>query len=155
MTTLDIGDTVPTFAAETNHGKLNSKDLLGKPFVLYFYPRDNTPGCTNEAKDFQANLNQFEKLNFKIIGVSRDSLASHEKFAAKYALTFPLIADTEASLCNLFDVIKDKKMYGRQVRGIERSTFLFNASGKLVKQWRKVRVPGHVDAVLDAAKELT
>lgn len=154
MSTLEIGSQLPPFTAQTNHGEINSQDLVGAPFVLYFYPRDSTPGCTNEAKDFQANLPAFEKLGVKIIGASRDSIKSHERFAERQELTFPLISDPEETVCNLFAVIKDKNMYGRKVRGIERSTFLFNAKGELVQEWRKVRVPGHVEAVLEAAQAL-
>src|SRR5690625_4929544 len=197
MSTLAIGSQLPAFTAQTNHGEINSQELVGTPFVLYFYPRDSTPGCTNEARDFQANLPAFEKLGVKIIGVSRDSIKSHERFAERQeltfalisdpvdtvcnlfsvikvkisggvrgsiqcrerfaerqALTFALISDPEETVCNLFSVIKDKNMYGRKVRGIERSTFLFNAKGELVQQWRKVRVPGHVEAVLEAAQAL-
>jgi len=154
MTTITVGDSLPEFNAETNQGDLNSKDLVGQPLVLYFYPRDNTPGCTNQANDFQTHLKEFEALGVKIIGASRDSLRSHERFAEKYDLQFPLIADPEETLCNLFEVMKDKNMYGRKVRGIERSTFLFDAQGKLVQEWRKVKVPGHVEEVLQAAKAL-
>lgn len=154
MSALEIGAQVPAFSTETQHGPLDSKDLIGTAFVLYFYPRDSTPGCTNEAKDFQENLPEFEKLGVKIIGASRDSIKSHERFAERQELSFPLISDPDEVVCNLFDVMKDKNMYGRQVRGIERSTFLFNAKGELVQEWRKVRVPGHVDAVLEAARAL-
>jgi len=154
MSAIQIGQTVPTFSAQSNQGTIESQALIGQPFVLYFYPRDNTPGCTNEAKDFEAKLAEFEQLGVKVIGASRDSLASHERFADKYALSFPLIADPDETFCNLFAVIKDKNMYGRKVRGIERSTFLFDAEGKLVQEWRKVRVPGHVDAVFEAAQKL-
>jgi len=154
MSTLEIGSQLPAFTAQSNHGEINSQELVGTPFVLYFYPRDSTPGCTNEAKDFEANLPAFEKLGVKIIGVSRDSIKSHERFAERQGLTFALISDPEETVCNLFAVIKDKNMYGRKVRGIERSTFLFNAKGELVEQWRKVRVPGHVEAVLEAAQAL-
>src|SRR5690625_1910361 len=154
MSAIQIGQTVPTFSAQSNQGTIKSQALIGQPFVLYFYPRDNTPGCTNEAKDFEAKLAEFEQLGVKVIGASSDSLASHERFADKYALSFPLIADPDETFCNLFAVIKDKNMYGRKVRGIERSTFLFDAEGKLVQEWRKVRVPGHVDAVFEAAQKL-
>jgi len=154
MTTVEKGAQVPTFSAESTQGTINSQDLIGQPFVLYFYPRDNTPGCTNQANDFQAKLAEFDKLGVKIIGASRDSMSSHERFAAKYDLSFALISDPDETLCNLFDVMKDKNMYGRKVRGIERSTFLFDAEGKLVEEWRKVRVPGHVDAVFEACQNL-
>ena len=116
---------------------------------MYFYPRDNTPGCTQESIDFTANYNNFLKNGVIVFGISRDTLASHEKFKAKYDMPFDLIADPEENICNLFGVMKDKNMYGKKVRGIERSTFIINEDGVLIKEWRKVKVPGHVDAVLE------
>lgn len=154
MNTVQKGAPVPSFTAESTHGTIHSKELIGQPFVLYFYPRDNTPGCTNQANDFQAKLADFEQLGVTIIGVSRDTMSAHERFAAKYGLNFALISDPDETLCNLFAVMKEKMMYGRKVRGIERSTFLFNAAGELVEEWRKVRVPGHVDAVFEACQKL-
>ena len=134
--------------------KLTSKDLLGKPYVLYFYPKDDTPGCTLEGKDFRDRHAEFGKLRRPRLGVSRDSLASHAKFQGKYELPFELISDADETLCKQFDVIKDKNMYGKKVRGIERSTFLVDADGVLRKEWRKVKVDGHVAEVLAAAAEL-
>lgn len=129
-------------------------DFKGKPVVVYFYPRDNTPGCTKQGEGFRDHYPEFQAAGCEIIGISRDSAASHDKFAAKYDFPFPLLADTDESLCRAFDVIKEKNMYGKKVMGIERSTFLFDAKGKLVREWRKVRVPGHVEEVLAAVREL-
>lgn len=130
------------------------KDLKGKNVVLYFYPRDNTPGCTKESEGFRDHYKKFTKANTEVIGVSRDSLASHQKFIDKLDLPFPLIADADQSLCDLFDVIKEKNMYGKKVMGIERSTFLIDAQGKVRKIWRKVKVPGHVEEVLNEIQQL-
>jgi len=130
-------------------------DLLGKPVVIYFYPRDNTPGCTREGEGFRDHYEAFSEHDCQIVGVSRDSLASHRKFADKYRFPFPLIADPDEVLCRQFDVIREKNMYGRKVLGIERSTFLFDAAGRLVQEWRKVRVPGHVEDVLEAVRGLS
>lgn len=130
------------------------KDLKGKNVVLYFYPKDNTPGCTTEAQDFKKKYRSFKNKNTEIIGISRDSMKSHEKFVEKFNLPFPLISDEDEEICKIFDVIKDKNMYGKKVKGIERSTFIIDASGKIVKSWRKVKVPGHVDDVLEVIKQL-
>jgi peroxiredoxin Q/BCP len=129
-------------------------DFVGSPVVIYFYPRDNTPGCTKEGEAFRDHHGQFAELGCRILGVSRDSLKSHEKFADKHDFPFPLIADPGETLCRQFDVIKEKNMYGKKVMGIERSTFLFDETGRLAREWRKVRVPGHVEEVLDAVREL-
>mgnify|MGYP003344463214 CR=1 FL=1 len=126
----------------------------GRHLVLYFYPKDDTPGCTLEGKDFRDQHGNFKRLQVRILGVSRDSLASHEKFRNKYELPFELVADTDEALCQLFDVIKDKNMYGKKVRGVERSTFLVDASGVLRQEWRKVKVDGHVAQVLAAVEKL-
>ena len=149
-----IGKKVGAFKTTTTAGALTSKDLAGRPYVLYFYPKDDTPGCTLEGHDFRDQQAAFERLEVRVIGVSRDSLASHEKFRSKHSLPFDLIADADESLCRQFDVIRDKNMYGRKVRGIERSTFLVDADGVLRREWRKVKVPGHVAEVLEAAKGL-
>ena len=133
---------------------MHLKSLRGKQVVLYFYPKDNTPGCTNESVDFSALNGKFKRANTVIYGISRDSLASHEKFKAKYQMPFELISDPEEALCRYFDVIKEKNMYGRKVMGVERSTFLIGADGKLAEEWRKVKVKGHAEAVLEAAKAL-
>ncbi len=155
MGTPTIGKKIPAFSiATTAQSKLTNKDLLGKPYVLYFYPKDDTPGCTIEGKDFRDRYRDFSKLGVRVLGVSRDTLASHAKFQGKYSLPFDLISDPDEALCQQFGVMKDKNMYGRKVRGIERSTFLVDADGVLRKEWRKVKVDGHVAEVLAAAAEL-
>ena len=121
---------------------------------MYFYPRDNTPGCTTQAQNFRDLIAEFQAAGLKVIGVSRDTMASHDRFSTKQELPFALISDPEEQLCELFGVMKMKNMYGKQVRGIERSTFLVNADGVLVQEWRGLRVPGHVDQVLAAARAL-
>ena len=123
--------------------------------VLYFYPKDNTPGCTQEGEDFRDLYKEFKKLKTEIYGVSRDSLKSHEGFKEKYKYPFELISDTEEKLCNLFDVIKEKNMYGKKYMGIERSTFLINKEGKLSAEWRKVKVKGHAAEVLEEVKKIS
>jgi len=125
-------------------------DYAGRWLVLYFYPKDSTPGCTTEGIDFNALLPQFEQANAAVLGVSRDSVKSHDTFCAKQGFRFPLVSDADEALCRAFDVIKEKNMYGRQVLGIERSTFLLSPSGRLLRSWRKVKVPGHAQAVFDA-----
>jgi thioredoxin-dependent peroxiredoxin len=155
MATPTVGKKIAAFnVATTKSSKLSSKDLLGAPYVLYFYPKDDTPGCTIEGKDFRDQHAEFGRRGVRVIGVSRDSLASHAKFQAKYELPFELVSDSDEKLCQKFDVIKDKNMYGKKVRGIERSTFLVDSDGVLRKEWRKVKVDGHVAAVLAAAAEL-
>lgn len=121
--------------------------------VIYFYPRDNTPGCTKESEDFCANFKKFEKLGVAIYGVSADSMTSHEKFSAKLDLPFALVSDPNSELCEKFGVIKMKSMYGKKFKGIERSTFIVNSKGKILKEWRGVKVPGHVAEVLASLKE--
>jgi thioredoxin-dependent peroxiredoxin len=155
MATPTVGKKITAFSvATTSTPKLTNKDLLGKPYVLYFYPKDDTPGCTLESQGFRDRHPDFGKLGVRVLGVSRDSLASHAKFQGKYALPFELLSDSDEKLCKQFDVIKDKNMYGKKVRGIERSTFLVDADGVLRKEWRKVKVDGHVAAVLAAAAQL-
>ena len=155
MATPTVGKKITAFSvATTSSPKLTNKDLLGKPYVLYFYPKDDTPGCTLESQGFRDQHAAFGKLKIRVLGVSRDSLASHAKFQGKYALPFELISDQDEKLCQQFDVIKDKNMYGKKVRGIERSTFLVDADGVLRREWRKVKVDGHVNEVLAAAAEL-
>jgi peroxiredoxin Q/BCP len=150
-----VGKKVPSFSVSTTaNTKLTSKALLGQAYVLYFYPRDDTPGCTLESKDFRDLHADFGKLGVRVLGVSRDSLASHAKFQGKYALPFELASDADEALCKQFDVIKNKNLYGKKVRGIERSTFLVDAEGVLRREWRKVKVDGHVAEVLKAAAEL-
>ena len=141
-------------ATATGDKDIRLKDLRGKNVVIYFYPKDNTPGCTTESQDFAALHAKFKRANMVILGVSRDSLASHDKFRAKFDFPFDLISDPDEKLCTQFDVIKEKNMYGRKVLGIERSTFLIDADGKLRGEWRKVKVKGHADEVLAAVKDL-
>ena len=150
-----VGKKIGSFSVvTTTSSKLTGKDLLGTPYVLYFYPRDDTPGCTIEGKDFRDHHAEFGRRGVRVLGVSRDSLASHAKFQTKYELPFELVSDADEKLCQQFDVIKDKNMYGKKVRGIERSTFLVDSDGVLRKEWRKVKVDGHVAEVLAAAAEL-
>lgn len=150
-----IGKKVPAFSSPVTGGKTwKSSEAAGKNLVIYFYPRDNTTGCTKEGEAFRDLAPAFKKANTLILGVSTDSVASHEKFKAKYQFPFELLADEQQELCNLFDVIKEKSMYGRKFIGVERSTFLIDATGVLRQEWRKVRVPGHAEAVLAAVKEL-
>jgi peroxiredoxin Q/BCP len=154
MTTPKIGKKVGAFKVSTTAATLTNKDLEGAPYVLYFYPKDDTPGCTLEGKDFRDHHVEFTRLGCRVLGVSRDHLTSHAKFRDKYALPFELISDPEEKLCRQFDVIKQKNMYGRKVLGIERSTFLIDAEGVLRREWRKVKVAGHVAEVLGAVKGL-
>ncbi|MFO3704317.1 peroxiredoxin [Xanthomonas codiaei] len=128
------------------------RHYAGKWLVLYFYPKDSTPGCTTEGLDFNALLPQLKKAGAAVLGVSRDSVKSHDNFCAKQGFAFPLVSDGDEALCRAFDVIKEKNMYGKQVLGIERSTFLLSPEGRIVQQWRKVKVAGHADAVLAALK---
>ena len=139
----------------TNELEINSTDLIGKSYVIYFYPKDNTPGCTQEGEDFRDLYKEFKKLKTEIYGVSRDSLKSHEGFKEKYKYPFELISDPEEKLCNLFDVIKEKNMYGKKYMGIERSTFLINKEGKLSAEWRKVKVNGHAAEGLEEVKKIS
>ncbi|PZU28139.1 MAG: peroxiredoxin [Stenotrophomonas sp.] len=127
-------------------------ELAGQWLVLYFYPKDSTPGCTTEGLDFNALLPRFKRAGAQVFGISRDSVKSHDNFCAKQGFKFPLISDADEALCSAFDVIKMKNMYGKQVRGIERSTFLISPDSQLVQEWRKVKVAGHADAVLEALK---
>ena len=143
----------PSLAA-TGGKELSIQSFQGAPLVVYFYPRDNTPGCTKEGQAFRDLYAEFEALGCAIVGVSRDSLKAHDKFKAKHDFPFDLIADPDEELCRQFDVIKEKNMYGKKVMGIERSTFLVDAAGRIVREWRKVKVPGHADEVLEAVREL-
>ena len=155
MSQATIGKKVPAFSLPATGDKtLALSDFKGKNVVLYFYPKDSTPGCTTEGQDFRDRHAQFEKLDTVILGVSRDGIKSHENFKAKQAFPFDLLSDKEETLCQLFDVIKEKNMYGRKVMGIERSTFLIDGKGVLRQEWRKVKVAGHVDEVLEAVKAL-
>lgn len=155
MTTAATGKTIPSFELPATGGKtLGPGDFKGRKLVLYFYPKDDTPGCTIEGQGFRDHHKAFLKAGAEIVGVSRDSIASHEKFRAKYQLPFDLISDADETLCGMFNVMREKNMYGRKVMGIERSTFVIDAAGVLRKEWRKVKVPGHVEEVLAAVKAL-
>lgn len=144
---------VPDFSAEMTSGKtFKLSDYRGKNVLLYFYPKDNTPGCTTEGMDFRNMYEEFQENNTEIFGISRDSMKSHENFKAKLGMPFELISDPDEALCTMFDVIKLKNMYGKKVRGIVRSTFLINPEGVLVQEWRGVKVPGHINEVLDYIK---
>jgi peroxiredoxin Q/BCP len=159
MTTLTDGQRLPpeiqTLTLETTRGPITLADFLGHQLVLYFYPKDDTPGCTVEGQDFSKRHADFLALDTQVVGVSRDSLASHQRFINKYNLSITLISDPQELLCNAMGVMKDKNMYGKTVRGIERSTFLMGADGTLRKAWRGVKVPGHVDQVLAEIKNLS
>ncbi len=145
---LKIGEPVPNFIGKTNQGDIQLSDYLGKKVVLYFYPRDNTPGCTTEGKDFNAHLADFTDKNTVVIGVSNDDLIKHQKFSDKHGFAFPLIADEDKSISELFGVYQLKKFMGKEFMGIVRSTFLIDEQGNLQQEWRKVRVKNHVEAVL-------
>lgn len=152
--TLDLGKEIPNFSFISTGGDHQLKDFRGKQLVLYFYPKDNTPGCTCEGQNFRDEYSKFLDLNTLIFGVSRDSLKSHTKFKETQNFPFELICDENENLCQLFEVIKEKNMYGKKVLGIERSTFLVDAQGKLVHEWRKVKVDGHVKDILERIKQL-
>lgn len=150
MTQVTIDNKVPDFSLQaTGDATFSLCDYAGKNIIIYFYPKDSTPGCTNEGIDFTDNYSAFQKLNTEIFGVSRDSVKSHENFKAKYSFPFQLLSDPDEIACNLFDVIKMKNMYGKQVRGVERSTFLIDPDGKLSHEWRGVKVAGHVQEILE------
>ena len=150
-----IGKKIANFKLDaTGDQKISPADLKGSKVVIYFYPKDSTPGCTTEGLDFQANLAKFKRANTVILGVSRDSIKSHENFRAKQGFKFDLISDPDEKLCKQFDVIHEKNMYGKKVLGIVRSTFLIDEKGVLREEWRKVKVAGHAEEVLAAAKAL-
>ena len=154
-TKASTGKKVPAFTlAATGNQDISLSDLKGKNVVIYFYPKDSTPGCTREAQDFRDNIAKFRRNKTVVLGVSRDSVKSHENFKAKQDFPFELISDKDEVLCKIFDVIKMKNMYGKKVRGIERSTFLINDKGVLKQEWLKVKVDGHVDEVLEAVRAL-
>lgn len=151
---VNIGKKVPDFKlSATGEQTLSLSDFKGRNLVLYFYPKDSTPGCTREGQDFRDLQAKFKRAKTDILGVSRDSLKSHENFRSKQGFKFDLLSDKDEELCQLFDVIKMKNMYGKQVRGIERSTFLIDSKGVLRQEWRKVKVDGHAEEVLAAAKQ--
>jgi peroxiredoxin Q/BCP len=149
-----VGRKVPDFKAASTAGDFVLARQAGRIIVLYFYPKDNTPGCTMESRDFAQAHARFEAAGAAVVGVSRDTLGSHERFAEKFELPFTLISDPDEALCSLFGVMKMKNMYGKQVRGIERSTFLIDAQGVVQREWRGVKVPGHVEEVLQAVRAL-
>jgi len=150
-----LNQVIPVFELPSTSGKVfKLSDYSDKKLVIYFYPKDNTPGCTNQGKDFRDNYEQFQLAGCEIVGISRDSLKSHENFKAKFTFPFELLADTEELACSIFGVIKMKKMYGKEVRGIERSTFVIN-KGVLIQEWRGVKVDGHVQAVLNFVQSLS
>jgi len=152
---VDIGDKAPDFRLPTDGGgELGLADLKGKTVVLYFYPKDSTPGCTTEAQDFRDRLGEFETAGAAVVGASKDSIKRHDNFKAKHDLTFPLLSDENGSLCEDYGVWKQKKLYGREFMGIERTTFLIDGTGVIRNVWRKVKVKGHADAVLEAVKVL-
>jgi peroxiredoxin Q/BCP len=149
---IQLGHEVPNFSAQSSDGLFQLSDYKGKYLVLYFYPKDNTPGCTRETCDFRDYQAEFAALNAVIVGVSRDSLQSHAKFIKGQTIPFPLIADTDSKICDLFKVIKEKSMFGKTALGLIRSTFLIDPNGVLVREWRKVSVDGHIDEVLAAIR---
>ncbi|MEZ5603612.1 MAG: peroxiredoxin [Burkholderiaceae bacterium] len=150
-----IGRKVPDFSAASTGGEVRLSKLKGRKLVLFFYPKDNTPGCTNEAGDFRDLHAAFAEAGALVLGVSRDSLKSHEGFKGKLGLPYELVSDPDEALCEQFGVMKLKTMYGRQVRGIERSTFVIDTVGKLAHEWRGVKVPGHVAEVLEVVRSIS
>ena len=149
------GKKCPIFKGDSTSNKtISNKDFLGKNLVIYFYPKDSTPGCTTEGQDFRDNYKTFKKLNTDILGVSRDSVKSHENFKQKQSFPFELLSDPKEIMCKAFDVMKLKSMYGKEYIGVDRSTFLISSEGKIIKEWRSVKVKGHVDEVLDEVKKL-
>jgi thioredoxin-dependent peroxiredoxin len=153
MTPIMLNQTVPDFELPATSGKsFKLSDYQGKTLVIYFYPKDNTPGCTTQGMQFRDSYAEFQMANAEIVGVSRDSLKSHENFKAKFTFPFELLADTEELACGIFGVMKMKNMYGKQVRGVERSTFIIDKNGKLIHEWRGVKVEGHALEVLNFIK---
>ncbi len=151
---LDIGDKVPAFKGLTEDGPITHKDLKGQTTILYFYPKDDTPGCTTEACGFRDNLPKFTRAKAKVYGVSKDDLKSHAKFAKKFELPFDLISDEDGSICEAFGTWVEKSMYGRKYMGIDRATFLIDDKGVIRQIWRKVKVSGHVEEFLDFTKSI-
>jgi peroxiredoxin Q/BCP len=154
MTPIDIGQKAPQFTLEGTAGSWSLSDAAGSAVVIYFYPRDNTPGCTQEGEDFSAAFVQFKKAKALILGISPDTVASHEKFKKKMSFPFELLSDPDQKICKLYDVIQEKSMYGKKYMGVERSTFVVDAKGVLRHAWRKVKVKDHAEAVLAAVKAL-
>jgi peroxiredoxin Q/BCP len=151
---LEINSVAPLFTAKSEDGEISLANLKGKNVVLYFYPKDDTPGCTIEAQDFSKKIKDFEKLNCVVLGVSKDGVKSHCKFIEKYNLSFSLLADEDGEICQLYGVIKEKSMFGKKYLGIDRSTFLINKLGKISAIWESVKVNGHVDEVLSELKKI-
>lgn len=150
---VSVGKRVKNFTLPaTGDQELSLADFKGRSLIIYFYPKDNTPGCTREGQDFRDLYSQFAAAGADVIGVSRDSVRTHENYKRKHEFPFHLLSDSEETLCKQFDVIKEKKLYGRTYMGIERSTFLLGPDGTLLEEWRKVKVPDHAQAVLDAVK---
>jgi thioredoxin-dependent peroxiredoxin len=154
MSKIEVGKKAPRFTLDGTGGTWSLEEAAGTNVVIYFYPRDNTPGCTQEGESFTSNYAQFKKAKTLIFGISADSVASHEKFKKKMAFPFELLSDPDQKICKLYDVIQEKSMYGKKYMGIERSTFLIDAKGVLREEWRKVKVSGHAEAVLAAVKAL-
>lgn len=155
MSQITIGKKIPNFTSPaTGEQSISLSDLNGKKVVIYFYPKDNTPGCTTEGQNFRDAYAKFKRAKTVILGVSRDTVKTHENFKAKHEFPFDLLSDKDETLCKLFDVIKEKKLYGKTHMGIERSTFLIDEKGTLMQEWRKVKVAGHVDEVLEAVKSM-
>jgi len=152
---VEEGKKAPDFTAVTDGGKkLKLSELRGKAVILYFYPKDDTPGCTKEACGFRDSLPDFGKAKAAVVGISKDSVARHDKFKAKYELNFPLVSDEDGKICEKYGTWIEKSLYGRKYMGIDRATFLIDGTGTVRKIWRKVKVPGHVEEVLEAAKAL-
>ena len=151
---IDIGSKIKDIALVTTDKKTKLSQYLDKNLILYFYPRDLTPGCTTESTEFNDNLKKIKKLGWNVVGVSRDNLKSHQKFIDKYSFKFPLISDENEKVCKIFDVIKEKSLYGRKYMGIDRSTFLVNRRLKVLHVWRNVKVKGHVEEVIETIKEM-
>ncbi len=151
---MEVGQKIPEFEGQSSTGVISSQALIGKRWVLYFYPKDNTPGCTTEGIDFNNLYDEFQRNNCEVIGISRDSLKSHDKFICKYEFKFPLISDEDETICKLFDVIKPKKLYGKEYVGIVRSTFIIDEKGVLQHAFRKVKVKEHAATVLELVKQL-
>jgi peroxiredoxin Q/BCP len=149
-----VDQPVPDFTAPATGGEFTLSSLRGQKVVLFFYPKDNTPGCTTESLGFRDHYEQFKAAGAEIVGISRDSVKSHDNFKAKLELPYTLVSDSDEAICSLFDVVKMKKMYGKEVRGIERSTFLVDAEGVLRREFRGIKVPGHVEAIVEAVQAI-
>ena len=149
------GKKCPSFKGETTgNTKVSEKDFVGKNLVIFFYPKDSTPGCTTEGQNFRDSYKDFQKFNTEIIGVSRDTIKSHENFKSKQSFPFELLSDPDEKMCKSFDVMKMKSMYGREYIGVDRSTFLISSESKIIREWRSVKVKGHVDEVLEEVKNI-